>query len=137
LKETFVFSRDNFSNHGVVTLVIDRDKVDIRGARAFGWIGIGKERIVTKSHNNVVYEIDGKPAVDFYVKYLDISPDEPIPPIGIEYPLEVTMKSGLVVYRAIMGVDEEKRALIFAGHSRRSRRLEYLHLGEIRLSTML
>ncbi len=34
LKETFVFSRDNFSNHGVVTLVIDRDKVDIRGARA-------------------------------------------------------------------------------------------------------
>ncbi len=82
----------------------------------FGWIGIGKERIVTKSHNNVVYEIDGKPAVDFYVKYLDISPDEPIPPIGIEYPLEVTMKSGLVVYRAIMGVDEEKRALIFAGH---------------------
>ncbi len=26
------------------------------------------------------------------------------------------MKSGLVVYRAIMGVDEEKRALIFAGH---------------------
>ncbi len=87
LKETFVFSRDNFSNHGVVTLVIDRDKVDIRGARAFGWIGIGKERIVTKSHNNVVYEIDGKPAVDFYVKYLDISPDEPIPPIGIEYPL--------------------------------------------------
>ncbi len=71
---------------------------------------------MTKSHNNVVYEIDGKPAVDFYVKYLDISPDEPIPPIGIEYPLEVTMKSGLVVYRAIMGVDEEKRALIFAGH---------------------
>jgi len=97
-------------------LAIDMDKIDIRGARAFGWVGIGKERIVTKSHQNIVYEVDGKPAIDFYREYLAIAQNEPIPYIGIEYPLEVTMKDGLVVYRAVLGVDEAKKALIFAGH---------------------
>ena len=116
LKETFVFSKDNFYNHGIVALALDRDKIDVVGARAFGWIGIGKERIVTKAEQNIVYEVDGKPAIDFYKDYLNISADESIPNIGIEYPLEVTMKSGLVVYRAVLGLDEDKKALIFAGH---------------------
>jgi hypothetical protein len=116
LKETFIFSKENFSNHGIVTLAIDKDKIDIVGSRAFGWAGIGKERIVTKAEQNIVYEVDGKPAIDFYKDYLNIQSHESIPLIGIEYPLEVTMKSGLVVYRAILGIDEEKKALIFAGH---------------------
>jgi hypothetical protein len=116
LEETFVFSKDNFSNHGMITLVIDKDKIELVGSRAFGWIGIGKERIVTKAEQNIVYEVDGKPAIDFYKEYLNISPEESVPLIGIEYPLEVVMKSGLVVYRAVLGIDENKKALIFAGH---------------------
>ncbi len=116
LQETFVFSKDNFSNHGVVTLVLDRDKINIVGSRAFGWVGIGKDRIVTKAEQNIVYEVDGNPAIDFYRDYLSITDNEDIPAIGIEYPLEVTMKSGMVVYRAVLGIDEEKKALIFAGH---------------------
>jgi hypothetical protein len=115
LKDTFVFSKDNFSNHGVVALAIDLTKVDVIGARAFGWKGIGKERIVTKSDKNIVYTIDGKLAVDFYKSYLDIT-NEDMPQIGIEYPLEVTMRNGQVVYRAVLELDEERGALIFAGN---------------------
>ncbi len=116
LKETFVFSKNNLFTHGIVALVINRDVIDIIGARAFGWSGMGKERIVTKAKQNIVYEVDGKPAIDFYKDYLNISADESIPNIGIEYPLEVTMKNGLTVYRAVLGLDEDKKALIFAGH---------------------
>jgi hypothetical protein len=115
LKDTFIFSRENFSNHGVVILAIDREKIDILGARAFGWTGIGKERVVTKSDKNIVYEIDGKRAIDFYKKYLNVTSDD-MPQVGIEYPLEVKMKSGQVVYRAVLDIDEEQGALIFAGH---------------------
>jgi len=115
LKDTFVFSKENFSNHGIVALAIDRDKIDIVGARAFGWIGIGKERIVTKAHKNIVYEIDGKRAIDFYKNYLNITADD-MPQVGIEYPLEVQMRNGQVVYRAVLEIDEEEGALIFAGH---------------------
>lgn len=115
LKDTFVFSKENFSNHGIIALAIDRDKIDIVGARAFGWAGIGKERIVTKAEKNVVYEIDGKRAIDFYKKYLNITTED-MPQVGIEYPLEVTMRNGQVVYRAVLEIDEKRGALIFAGH---------------------
>ncbi len=115
LKDTFVFSKENFSNHGIIALAIDRDKVNILGARAFGWTGIGKERIVTKANKNIVYEIDGKRAIDFYKSYLNISSDD-MPQVGIEYPLEVHMRNGQVVYRAVLDIDEEQGALIFAGH---------------------
>jgi hypothetical protein len=115
LKDTFIFSKDNFSNHGIVALAIDRDKIDIVGARAFGWSGMGKERIVTKAHKNIVYKIDGKPAIDFYKQYLNISNDD-MPQVGIEYPLEVTMRNGQVVYRAVLEINEDDGSLIFAGH---------------------
>ncbi len=115
LKETFVFSKENFSTHGVVSLALDLDKIEIAGARAFGWEGIGRERIVTKADKNIVYEIDGKPAINFYKKYLNIT-NEDMPQVGIEYPLEVTMRSVLVCYRAVLEINEENGSLIFAGH---------------------
>jgi len=115
LEDTFIFSKENYSNHGIVALAINREKIDVVGARAFGWKSIGKERIVTKADKNIVYEIDGQRAIDFYKKYLNVTSDD-MPQVGIEYPLEVTMKNGDVVFRAVLGIDEEKGALIFAGH---------------------
>ena len=115
LKETFVFSNGISSNQGVVALALDKSKIDIVGSRAFGWGGIGKERIVTKAIKNIVYEIDGIPAVDFYKHYLGITIDD-MPQAGLEYPLEVRLRNGQIVYRAVLDIDEENGSLVFAGH---------------------
>ena len=115
LKETFVFSNELVSNHGVVALALDKNKIDILGSRAFGWGGIGKERIVTKATKNVVYEIDGMPATDFYKRYLDVTALD-MPQVGLAYPLEVQRRNGQLVYRAILDINEEEGSLIFAGH---------------------
>ena len=115
LKDTFVFSKENFSSHGIIVLVLDLEKIDIIGARAFGWTGIGQERVVTKADKNIVYEIEDKPAIDFYKKYLNVT-SEDMPQTGIEYPLEVRLKNGQIVYRAVLDIDEKSGALIFAGH---------------------
>jgi len=115
LKDTYVFSKDNFSSHGCVVLALDLEKIDILGARAFGWTGIGKERIVTRADKNIVYEVDNKPAIDFYKKYLNITATD-MPQVGIEYPLEVHLKNGQIVYRAVLDIDEDAGSLIFAGH---------------------
>ena len=115
LENTFIFSNNLLSNHGVVALALDRSKIDVVGSRAFGWGGIGKSRIVTKAVKNVVYEIDGIPAIDFYKRYLDIDSAQ-MPQVGIEYPLEVRRRNGQVIYRAVLDFDEENSALIFAGH---------------------
>ena len=115
LKETFVFSSGIYSNQGVIALALDRSKINILGSRAFGWGGIGKERIVTKAIKNIVYEIDGTPAVDFYKRYLGITVDD-MPQAGLEYPLEVRLRNGQVVYRAVLDIDETNGSLVFAGH---------------------
>ena len=115
LKDTFVFSNQNFTNHGIVVLTIDNSKIDVVGARAFGWTGIGKEKLVTKADKNIVYEIDNRPAIEFYKTYLYVATID-MPQTGIEYPLEVTMRNGQVVYRAVLDIDEENGSLIFAGH---------------------
>ncbi len=115
LKDTYVFTGENFSKHGIVALAIDRSKIEVIGSRGFGWTGISKERIVTKAHKNIVYEIDNKPAIDFYKEYLYVTDDD-MPQTGIEYPLEVTMRDGKVVYRAVLAINEDDGSLVFAGH---------------------
>ncbi|SFV60083.1 Uncharacterized conserved protein [hydrothermal vent metagenome] len=115
LKDTYVFSSQNFSTHGVLVLAIDNSKIEVLGSRAFGWIGIGKEKIVTKASKNIVYEIDNRPAVDFYKSYLQVESID-MPQTGIEYPLEVKMRNGQVVYRAVLDIDTNNGSLIFAGH---------------------
>jgi len=115
LKETFVFSNTVISNYGVLALAIDKSRINILGARAFGWGGIGQEQIVTKSIKNIVYEIDDLPAINFYKRYLNVTSQD-MPQMGLEYPLEVRRRNGQIIYRAVLAIDEENGALIFAGH---------------------
>ncbi len=115
LKDTLVFSGENFNNHGTVVLALDNSKIEVVGSRAFGWIGIGKEKIVTQADKNIVYQIDNKPAVEFYKTYLQVESID-MPQTGIEYPLEVTMRNGQVVYRAVLDINKVDGSLIFAGH---------------------
>lgn len=114
LEDTFVFSGKNFTNHGAVVLALDNSKIEVIGSRAFGWIGIGKEKIVTKAEGNIVYEIDNAPAVEFYANYLKSNMSR-MPQIGLEYPLEVYMSNGQVSYRAVLGMNEDG-SMVFAGH---------------------
>ena len=114
LEDTFVFSGKNFTNHGAVILALDNSKIEAVGSRAFGWMGIGNEKIVTKAEGNVVYEINNKPAVDFYTNYLKANMSR-MPQIGLEYPLEVHMHNGQVSYRAVLGMNDDG-SMIFAGH---------------------
>jgi len=114
LEDTFVFSGKNFSHHGAVILALDNSKIEVIGSRAFGWIGIGKEKIVTKAEGNIVYEINNRPAVEFYANYLKANMSR-MPQIGLEYPLEVNMRNGQVSYRAVLGMNDDG-SMVFAGH---------------------
>ena len=112
---TYVFSGKKLTTSGVLALAIDREKVDIVSSRGFGWSGIGTQRVVTHSEKNIVYTIDDQPAINFYKNYLNITQDD-MPNMGADYPLEVELSDGQVVYRAAIYINEENGALVFAGH---------------------
>ncbi|MBI4249955.1 MAG: FIST C-terminal domain-containing protein [Elusimicrobia bacterium] len=80
-----------------------------------GWDPFGPERIITRSKGNVLYELDGRSALDLYKQYLG-DHAAGLPATGLLYPLSLRGKdeTGGVV-RTILSVDEKERSMTFAG----------------------
>ena len=80
-----------------------------------GWDPFGPERVITRSKNNVLYELDDRPALDLYKKYLgDLS--SKLPEIALSFPLSLRQQridSPLV--RTILSVDEKEKSITLAG----------------------
>jgi hypothetical protein len=92
------------------------DAIHIAHASKGGWDRLGIERIVTKSKDNVLYELDKQPALEVYKKYLG-DKAEGLPATGLLFPLEIrdTADSTETKVRTILAVDEEKDSITFAG----------------------
>jgi hypothetical protein len=85
------------------------------GARG-GWETFGPERKITRSVSNVLYELDGKPALALYKEYLGELAND-LPSSGLKFPLSIRDGYGdtKCLTRTILGVNEEDQSLVFAG----------------------
>lgn len=114
------FTLGKSSTKGLVTLIIDRDKVDISGVATCGWKPIGITKTVTKSEGNVVYTIDEKPALDLVIKYLGLNLEEQFDNtvfnLGAYYPLQLEREGAPAVMRTAQMGNIEDRSLICAGN---------------------
>ena len=120
MKASYVFSNHYETSTGLIALVLNNDKINVKGLATSGWDNIGIEKTITKSVGNVVYSIDDEPAVDVFVKYFQFTESvdnkaEIIAANFAQYPLQLKKQNGNIVLRAPMMVDIESRALIFAG----------------------
>jgi hypothetical protein len=80
-----------------------------------GWDPFGPERLVTRSEGNVLYELDGRSALDLYKRYLGEDSAD-LPSSGLLYPLALrSQEGGPALVRTILSVSEEDRSLTFAG----------------------
>jgi hypothetical protein len=81
-----------------------------------GWERFGPERVITRSEANILYELDGEPALDLYKRYLG---DEAanLPGSALLFPLTVRRadEEQTALVRTIVGIDAEKRSMTFAG----------------------
>ena len=69
-KETFVFNNANITNKGILMLVLNEDKILVKGRAASGMKPIGTEKVITKSEGSWILEIDNQPATDLVMKYM-------------------------------------------------------------------
>jgi len=92
------------------------DAIRIAHGSKGGWDSLGLERIVTKSKDNVLYELDKQPALEIYKKYLG-DKAEGLPATGLLFPLELRedAESNESKVRTILAVDEETQSITFAG----------------------
>ncbi|WP_179352106.1 FIST signal transduction protein [Winogradskyella vidalii] len=80
-----------------------------------GWTPFGPERTVTKSKDNILYELDNKPALDLYKTYLGDKAKD-LPGAALLYPLNVkSVDEEQSIVRSILNINEEENAVVLAG----------------------
>ncbi len=81
-----------------------------------GWEPFGHERTITRSDGNVLFELDGKPALEIYKSYLGKLAGE-LPSSALLFPITVNApdKPDVSVVRTILSIDEDKQSMTFAG----------------------
>ncbi|GBF27283.1 hypothetical protein MnTg02_02335 [bacterium MnTg02] len=82
-----------------------------------GWDVFGPQRKVTRSSGNILYELDGQPALDLYERYLGEEAKQ-LPGSALLYPLQVwdPEEPDNNVVRTVLNVDREARSMTFAGN---------------------
>lgn len=77
-KDTFVFNNTNNSNQGILMLLLNEDKILVKGLAASGMKPMGTEKVITKSEGSWILEIDNQPAADVVTKYMgeSLSPED-------------------------------------------------------------
>ena len=69
VKDTYVFSRREYTNDGMLAIVFDGDKVELTGLATSGWEPLGSYHTITKAEGNVIYSINNEPALDYFIKF--------------------------------------------------------------------
>lgn len=103
------------ASNQIVAIGFYGKNLELSHASYGGWESFGLERTVTRSHNNILYEIDHKNALDLYKKYLGKYAEE-LPGSALLFPL--SLKSGddsSPVVRTILSINEKDNMMVFAG----------------------
>lgn len=91
------------------------DRLKVGHGSYGGWEPFGLEKTITKSNQNVLYEIDHKNALDMYKLYLGKFAKE-LPQSALLFPLAVQLnKGGDYLVRTILSIDNENEVMTFAG----------------------
>jgi hypothetical protein len=115
-KRTWVI-KDRAPQSGYVTAIgFYGDHVRLGHGSKGGWDKFGPERRVTKSEGNILYELDGRPALQLYKEYLG-DRAAGLPATGLLFPLAIRTSNtdGKVLVRTILAVDEAAQSMTFAG----------------------
>ncbi|MDD2675396.1 MAG: FIST C-terminal domain-containing protein [Flavobacterium sp.] len=114
-EKTVASYKENPKEGEVILIGFYGDTLEISYASFGGWIPFGPERIITKSEANILYEIDGQPALDLYKKYLGDKASE-LPQASLLYPLNVTPEGKKEpVVRTILNINNDDQFMILAG----------------------
>lgn len=115
-EKTYTLNGDKLTDNEIVAVGFYGDYFVVKTGSEGGWAPFGPGRRVTKSEKNVLFELDGKPALELYETYLGDKAAE-LPGSGLLYPFAILnedhSQSGMI--RTILDIDRENKSLILAG----------------------
>ena len=115
-RRTWVLA-DGVPRSGAVTAVgFYGRQIQIGFGSQSGWTIFGPERRVTRSKHNILYELDGKPALQLYKEYLGVQARD-LPTTALFFPLAVrTPSARKASVRTVVSLDEETQSMRFSGN---------------------
>jgi hypothetical protein len=113
-KETLAGANQMPESKNVVALGFYGSSLKIQCGSISGFKPFGPERKITRSENNVLYELDGEPALELYKKYLGDRYQD-FPTQCFYFPLYYqSSKRHKGVVRTILGMDERAGSITYA-----------------------
>lgn len=115
-KGSYVFTKAQSTDSGVVALVLNLEKIRLNGLAVSGWKPLGITRTVTKCKDGWIYTIDDQPALEMYLKYLgkELQPGDDkfklFEEVGIHHPFLMEELHNPVIRTPFM-VNRENEAL--------------------------
>lgn len=114
--KTYTLSNAGVSTASIVGVGFSGDKLIFSHGSFGGWKPFGPTRKVTRCVGNILYELDGEPALEVYKRYLgDYAKD--LPGSGLLFPFEMLSdaRESLGQIRTILGINEADGSLVLAG----------------------
>jgi len=114
-QETLTFWDCPPSSHNIVVLGLYGNRLRVGYGSRGGWDPFGPERLITRSDGNILYEMDGRSALQLYKTYLG-EHAQGLPATGLLFPLSIRNTDNTSpLVRTILGVNETEESLTFAG----------------------
>ncbi|HEX5150629.1 MAG TPA: FIST N-terminal domain-containing protein [Parafilimonas sp.] len=118
--EQFVFTNGRSTNKGIVAVVLDEDKLIIKGKATCGWKPVGTLKTITRSEGNHVFTVDNVPALDIAAKYggiQNVTPENEnlLMELATSFPLQLQREKGEPVMRPGLVVDWSDRSFYCSG----------------------
>ena len=114
-----VFTNEESSDSGLICLVVDQDKVALKGIAASGWKPAGTEKKITRSTGQWIHTIDDQPAFDVVKKFLgnDIIDDDKktgVVKLSLIYPLQLHRANRSPLMLPVLFANTEDNSVMLA-----------------------
>lgn len=127
-KKTYTILNGEISSNQIVAFAVYGHDVKVAYGSMGGWEPFGPIRRVSKAKQNMLFEIDGEPALDLYKRYLGEAAAG-LPASGLMYPFSILndRDESVGIIRTLLAVDETAKALILAGDVPENGRIRLMH----------
>ena len=125
---TWALLDDSVSDHLMLAVGFQGDAVSFAHGSFGGWQSFGPARRATRAAGNVLYELDGEPALAIYKRYLGEYAKD-LPASGLLFPFAILShereETGLI--RTLLAMDESDGSLTLAGDIPQDGYLKLMH----------
>lgn len=108
-----IFTNKQQTNSGLIALILDEDKIVVKGIAVSGWKAVGTPKKITKCQGNWVFTIDGEPAMNVIKKFLGTDMLTSNKSEGLDsFPLQFQRGEGKPIMRPIILWNKEDQSVM-------------------------